>query len=214
MGPKEILAKLNEIDLSEIDLNDIDFSSAGVWPTPAKVLVGGIVFLAVLLAGYFFLVTDLQSELDRAVQKEGQLKTEFKEKYRQAVHLEAYRTQALEMEESFKQILSQLPSDTEIPGLIEDISKVGSANGLVFTKIALMPEEVLEFYIEKPIRIEVVGGYHSLGAFVSDVADLSRIVTLHDFQIQPQGGGRDEGGTLLKMGITAKTYRYKDGVGS
>ena len=98
--------------------------------------------------------------------------------------------------------------------MIEDISKVGVSNGLVFNKIDLLPEQVLEYYIEKPIRIEVVGGYHSLGAFVSDVADLSRIVTLHDFQIKPQGGGRTEGGTLLTMEITAKTYRYKDGAGS
>lgn len=214
MALKDTLAKLNEIDFNEIDLNDIDFSSAGLWPAPVKALVGVAVFVGVLLLGYFFLVTDLQTELDRVVKEEGLLKTEFKEKYRQAVHLESYRIQALEMEESFKQILSQLPSDTEIPGLIEDISKVGVSNGLVFNKIDLLPERILEYYIEKPIRIEVVGGYHNLGAFVSDVADLSRIVTLHDFQIQPQGSGRTEGGTLLKMGITAKTYRYKDGAGS
>jgi type IV pilus assembly protein PilO len=214
MALKDTLAKLNEIDFNEIDLNDIDFSSAGLWPAPVKALIGVAVFIGVLLLGYFFLVTDLQTDLDRVVREEGLLKTEFKEKYRQAVHLEAYRRQALEMEESFKQILSQLPSDTEIPGLIEDISKVGVSNGLVFNKIDLLPEQVLEYYIEKPIRIEVVGGYHSLGAFVSDVADLSRIVTLHDFQIKPQGGGRTEGGTLLTMEITAKTYRYKDGAGS
>lgn len=115
------------------------------------------------------------------------------------------------MEANFQKILSQLPLDTEIPGLIEDISTVGSNNGLVFNKIDLQPEQVLEYYVEKPIRMEVVGGYHDLGAFVSDVADLSRIVTLHDFEITPQGGGVEQG-KLLRMGITAKTYRYKDGV--
>ena len=135
MALKDTLAKLNEIDFNEIDLNDIDFSSAGLWPAPVKALIGVAVFIGVLLLGYFFLVTDLQTDLDRVVKEEGLLKTEFKEKYRQAVHLEAYRRQALEMEESFKQILSQLPSDTEIPGLIEDISKVGVSNGLVFNKI-------------------------------------------------------------------------------
>ena len=89
------------------------------------------------------------------------------------------------------------------------------SNGLVFNKIDLQPEQVLEYYVEKPIRMEVVGGYHGLGAFVSDVADLSRIVTLHDFEIAPQGAGRmQQAQKLLRMGITAKTYRYKERCGS
>jgi type IV pilus assembly protein PilO len=161
------------------------------------------------LAGYFFLITDLQSELARVVQQESTLKSDYAEKYRQSALLEDYRQQAKEMEANFRMILSQLPSDTEIPGLIDDINKVGTANGLIFNKIDLLPEVILEYYVEKPIRIEVVGGYHDLGAFVSDVADLSRIVTLHDFTIKPVGGG--EVGRLLRMEITAKTYRYKDG---
>ena len=211
MALKDTIDKLNNINLSEIDLSDLDINSAGLWPTPIKVITALGVFVLILAAGYFFLVTDLQQDLAKAGAEETSLKTSYREKYAQASNLEGYRLQAKEMEASFQKILSQLPLDTEIPGLIEDISTVGSNNGLVFNKIDLQPEQVLEYYVEKPIRMEVVGGYHDLGAFVSDVADLSRIVTLHDFEITPQGGGVEQG-KLLRMGITAKTYRYKDGV--
>ena len=212
MALKDTIDKLNNINLSEIDLSDLDINSAGLWPTPIKVITALGVFVLILALGYFFLVTDLQQDLAKAGEEEKSLKTSYREKYAQASNLEGYRLQAKEMEASFQKILSQLPLDTEIPGLIEDISTVGSNNGLVFNKIDLQPERVLEYYVEKPIRMEVVGGYHDLGAFVSDVADLSRIVTLHDFEITPQGGGGAEQGKLLIMGITAKTYRYKDGV--
>ena len=117
------------------------------------------------------------------------------------------------MEESFETILRQLPSDTEIPGLIEDITLVGLKNGLAFSRIDLQPEQLHEFYIEKPIQIVVTGGYHDLGSFVSDVADLSRIVTLHDFTITPTQGrtsSNEKTGGLLRMTILAKTYRYND----
>ena len=211
MALKDTIDKLNNINLSEIDLSDLDINSAGLWPTPIKVITALGVFVLILALGYFFLVTDLQQDLAKASEEEKSLKTSYREKYAQASNLEGYRLQAKEMEANFQKILSQLPLDTEIPGLIEDISTVGSNNGLVFNKIDLQPEQVLEYYVEKPIRMEVVGGYHDLGAFVSDVADLSRIVTLHDFEITPQGGGVEQG-KLLRMGITAKTYRYKDGV--
>ena len=194
MALKDTIDRLNNIDLSEIDLSDIDVNSAGLWPTPIKVITALGVFVLILALGYFFLVTDLQQDLAKAGAEETSLKTSYREKYAQASNLEGYRLQAKEMEASFRKILSQLPLDTE-----------------VFNKIDLQPERVLEYYVEKPIRMEVVGGYHDLGAFVSDVADLSRIVTLHDFEITPQGGGAEQG-KLLIMGITAKTYRYKDGV--
>ena len=211
MALKDTIEKLNNINLSEIDLSELDINSAGLWPVPIKVIAGLVLFALILGLGYFLLVTDLQKDLANASQEEMSLKTNYREKYRQAANLEGYRLQAKEIEANFQIILSQLPLDTEIPGLIEDISKVGSNNGLVFNKIDLLPEKILEYYVEKPIRMEVIGGYHDLGAFVSDVADLPRIVTLHDFEIMAQGSGGAEQGKLLKMGITAKTYRYKDG---
>tara|TARA_R110002110_G_scaffold104829_5_gene264036 strand:- start:2027 stop:2386 length:360 start_codon:yes stop_codon:yes gene_type:complete len=116
------------------------------------------------------------------------------------------------MEDSFEAILRQLPGDTEIPGLIEDITLVGLKNGLSFRSIDLQAEIKHEFYVEKPIQISVTGSYHDLGSFVSDVADLSRIVTLHDFTIVPVAGQRanPEAGGVLAMNILAKTYRYND----
>jgi len=211
MSLKETIAKLNDINLSEIDLSDLDLNSAGLWPMPIKVISGLILFLGILLFGYLVVITNLQNDLAAASQEELALKARYREKMEQAAHLEGYRFQAQEMEANFQKILSQLPSDTEIPGLIEDISDVGSSNGLIFNKIDLLPEVVLEYYVEKPIRIEVVGNYHGFGAFVSDVADFSRIVTLHDFEIASQGLAGSEGAKVLKMVITAKTYRYKSG---
>ncbi|MBT3428159.1 MAG: type 4a pilus biogenesis protein PilO [Gammaproteobacteria bacterium] len=211
MALQDVLQSLRDIDLSDIDVNDLDFSSAGQWSAPVKGLTSLFGFSIVLAAGYFFLITDMQAEFKTAKNQEQILRESFEIKYQQAGLLEDYRQQAKEMEEKFESILRQLPSDTEIPGLIEDITEVGIKNGLIFNQIDLQEEEQLEFYVEKPINIEVTGGYHELGAFVSDVSDLPRIVTLHDFEITRKGGsssGAENRGGLLTMKITAKTYRY------
>jgi type IV pilus assembly protein PilO len=182
-------------------------------PTVIKVIIWVLAFVVVLGGGYFFLVTPLQEELARVQASEVSLRADFEKKFFESAHLESYRRQQVEMEQSFQTILLQLPSDTEIPGLIEDITLVGLKNGLNFTSIDLRPEETFEFYIEKPIQIVVSGSYHQLGAFVSDVADLSRIVTLHEFTILPEGnraGSNDVPGGMLRMNILAKTYRYND----
>ncbi len=120
-----------------------------------------------------------------------------------AVNLEAYRAQTVEMEESFAQLLRQLPSETEVPGLVDDVTDTGLGSGLDFSNIALAPEGVQEFYIETPIEIDVTGDFHDFGTFVSGVASLDRIVTLHDFSIST----RDD--SFLNMSILARTYRYK-----
>ena len=172
--------------LQNLDLADLDFNNVGSWPLPVKIIIWIIVFVGALAAGYFIRVTNLQTELAKAQAQEVDLKKDYETKYFQSAHLESYRKQQKEMEESFEAILRQLPSDTEIPGLIEDITLVGLKNGLSFSSIDLQPEQQKEFYIEKPIKIVVSGTYHDLGAFVSDVSDLSRIVTLHDFTIVPQ----------------------------
>ena len=115
--------------------------------------------------------------------------------------------QMVEMEESFGALISQLPSDTEVPGLLEDITNKGLLNGLEISSIDLQPEVAREFYVELPIAISARGSYHDLGAFISGMAGLPRIVTLHDFTIRAD----KDGGSALGMSITAKTYRYKDG---
>ena len=209
MAMQDLLESLQSFDLGQLN----DFNNVGSWPMAVKVIMWVLAFAGALALGYFLHVTDLQKELQRVQVIESELREDYELKYFEAVHLEDYRKQQLEMEESFETILRQLPSDTEIPGLIEDITLVGLKNGLSFTSIDLQPEELHEFYIEKPIKIVVTGGYHELGAFVSDVADLSRIVTLHDFTISPEGRSTKPGDTpggLLRMTILAKTYRYSD----
>lgn len=195
--------------LQDFDINDLDLDNVGSWPTPIKVIVWIITIIAVLALGYMYHVKSLQEELERQQAKEVELRSEFEKKAFQAANLEAYRKQMKEMQESFGALVSQLPSDTEVPGLLEDITNKGMANGLEFDSIQLQPEIAREFYVELPISIVARGSYHDLGAFVSGMAGLPRIVTLHDFvirQLNPDGG-------ILSLNITAKTYRYKDDEG-
>lgn len=135
------------------------------------------------------------------------LKEQFSSKAYQAANLEAYKEQMQEMEVSFGALLRQLPSDTEVPGLLEDITRTGLGSGLEFEEIKLLPEVAQQFYIELPIQIKVTGGYHDLATFVSGVASLPRIVTLHDFELAPVSAGNS---SRLSMQIMAKTYRYND----
>lgn len=195
------LESLKKVELSELDLNNI-----GVWPAPVKFIFAVILFVVVLALGYHFHLKDLQASLDAQVMEEQTLKQQFSTKAFQAANLDAYKEQMAEMEESFGALLRQLPSDTEVPGLLEDITRTGLGSGLDFEQIKLLPEVAQQFYIELPIQIDVVGSYHDLATFVSGVASLPRIVTLHDFAIAPAA----EGSSRLKMGILAKTYRYND----
>ena len=188
MAMEDLLESIQNFDVEQ--LNDVN--NVGSWPLPIKIIIWIIAFIGALACGYFLHVTNLQQQLGNVTREEKTLREDYESKYFEAAHLEDYQLQQKEMEESFEAILRQLPSDTEIPGLIEDITLVGLKNGLSFSNIEL-PETRHEFYIEKPIQIVVSGTYHGLGAFVSDVADLSRIVTLHDFTITPtnRGAGSD-----------------------
>ncbi|EGG98736.1 Type IV pilus biogenesis protein PilO [gamma proteobacterium IMCC2047] len=158
-----------------------------------------------IFLGYYFHLNDLLDEHERIAQKEVQLKQEYESKAFKAANLDVYRKQMAEMDKSFGALVRQLPKDTEVPGLLEDITHTGLGSGLEIDSIKLLPEQNAEFYVELPIEIQVRGGYHDLGSFVSGVASLPRIVTLHDFNIKPT----DSGG-MLAMTITAKTYRYND----
>ena len=191
-------------ELKEVDFNDLDFENIGVWPMAVKAVIWVLVLVAVLVLGYVYDIKDLRQQLVREQKTETELKAEFEKKAFQAANLDSYRKQMTEMEESFGALVSQLPSDTEVPGLLEDITNKGVEAGLEIESIKLGNESAKEFYIELPIEIVVSGGYHDLGAFVSGIAGLPRIVTLHNFSIDVVGG------TSLKMKITAKTYRYKD----
>jgi len=196
--------------LREFDIASLDFENVGSWPVAVKVAIWGLLLVAVLVGGYYYHIKDLQTQLAQVEAKEVELKKDFEKKAFQAANLEAYRQQMVEMEESFGALVSQLPSDTEVPGLLEDITNKGLLNGLEIASIQLQKEAAREFYVELPIAISASGSYHDLGAFISGMAGLPRIVTLHDFVITAKGDDANN----LGMSIVAKTYRYKDGEAS
>lgn len=192
--------------LRKIDLNDLDLNNVGSWPAAVRVIACILLMAAILALGYNFHLKDLEARLNQQRAEEETLKQQFTTKAFQAANLEAYKDQMKEMETSFGALLRQLPSDTEVPGLLEDITRTGLGSGLEFEEIKLQPEAVQQFYIELPIQISVVGSYHDLATFVSGVASLPRIVTLHDFSIEPL----KDSNSKLRMNILAKTYRYND----
>lgn len=193
--------------LRKIDLNDLDMSNMGAWPAAVKGMVGALLMVLVLALGYNFFVKDLQNQLDQQRADETTLKEQFATKAHMAANLERYTEQMKDMENSFGLLLRQLPGDTEVPGLLEDITRTGLGSGLEFEEIKLLPEVTQQFYIELPIQITVTGAYHELATFVSGVAGLPRIVTLHDFEIKPV---TPDIGSKLRMSILARTYRYND----
>ena len=198
MALQDTLDQLRNFDLGDLDVNNI-----GAWPTPVKAIVLLLIFIGVIGGGYYFYLTDKQKALDLAATKESELRLDYEKKSFQAANLDAYRKQKEEMEATFGALLRQLPSDTEVPGLLEDITRAALDNELTIESIDLEAENRTEFYVELPIDIVVEGDYHKIGAFVSGVANLSRIVTLHDFKVAPQKTAQN-----LKMTILAKTYRY------
>ncbi|MFP5420538.1 MAG: type 4a pilus biogenesis protein PilO [Gammaproteobacteria bacterium] len=197
--------------LRQIDLSDLDFNNVGSWPAAVKFIAGVLLLMAVIALGYNFHLNDLQVQLEAKHAEEVSLKEQFASKAFQAANLDAYKEQMQEMEVSFGALLKQLPSDTEVPGLLEDITRTGLGSGLEFEEIKLLPEAAQQFYIELPIQITVVGAYHDLATFVSGVASLPRIVTLHDFDLV---AANDDGSSKLRMSILAKTYRYNDKEGA
>ena len=184
-----------------IDLNQLDLADVARWPTAARAVVilflmGGVIFL-----GYWFHTKDQLVELESAEVKEAGLKVIFETKAKQAANLEAYEQQLEEMRESFGAMLRQLPNQTEVADLLIDVSQTGLASGLEFELFQPRAEVPREFYAELPISIRVIGGYNEFGEFISGVAALPRIVTIHDVNISHAGG-------KLGMNLTAKTYRY------
>ncbi len=185
-----------------MNLNELDLADVARWPTTARAvvilfLVGGVIFL-----GYWFHTKDQLVDLEGAGDKEDGLKVIFETKAKQAANLEAYEKQLEEMRESFGAMLRQLPNQTEVADLLVDVSQTGLASGLEFELFQPRSEVPREFYAELPISIRVIGGYHEFGEFISGVAALPRIVTVHDVNISRTGDGK------LGMNLTAKTYRY------
>ncbi len=193
--------KLN-IDWEE--LNHLDLADMGSWPTVAKGLVTLVLVLLIGTLSYFLLVDDKILQLEMSAAKEQELRQIYRVKYASAVNLELYKTQMAEMEQTFAYLLKQLPATHETPGLLDDITFAGTSTGLTFVRIHWLPEIEKDFYTELPIKIDVVGDYHQFGNFVSEVAKLPRIVSLHDFSVSTDQNER------LVFNVVAKTYRYKE----
>lgn len=191
------------MNLSEIDLNDLDFNNIAAWPAPVRMFAMGLAFAAVVGLGYWFDLKDQQLMLEQVEKKESELKVTFEDKASKAANLEAYQQQLEEMRQSFGAMLRQLPNKTQVAGLLVDVSQSGLASGLEFELFRPRDEVPKEFYAELPISVKVRGTYHEFGNFVSSVAALPRIVTIHDVRINPE----EKSGELV-MELTAKTYRY------
>ena len=190
-------------ELKSLDINDV-----GRWPLVIRVAVITVIFAMVAGLGiYWFIIEDRLPALQRAQDDEEQLRLTFENKQRKAANYDDYKEQLARIEQQFGTMLRQLPGETEIPSLIVDISQTGLAAGLQEKLFIPQPEIPKDFYAEKPIKIRLTGGYHEIGNFVSGIASLPRIVTLHDISITPEDANEFDN---LSMEVTAQTYRYLD----
>jgi type IV pilus assembly protein PilO len=191
------------------ELKRLDPKDPGRWPFLFRAL--GILALFLVLTAAFIYFVPIQNQapdLERARREEQDLMRTFDERQRKAANFEAYKGQLKEMERSFGAMLRQLPGRTEVPSLLVDISQTGLAAGLQEKLFQPAPEVRKDFYAELPIKIRLTGSYHQFGSFVSGIAALPRIVTLHDISITPEA--KDAGPDRLTLDVTAKTYRYLD----
>jgi type IV pilus assembly protein PilO len=194
-------------------LNELDLNNIGDWPNGIKAIAIGLLCVALGGAWYYFDTQDQISQLETAHRKEGQLRTSFENKQRKAASLDAYRQQLEEMKQSFGAMLRQLPDKTEVAALLVDVSQTGLAAGLEFELFQPSGEHQKDFYAELPIQVRVTGQYHEFGRFISGLAALPRIVTIHDVNIG-SGRGNRGGGDKLTLSATVKTYRYLDESGT
>ncbi|MDB9752151.1 type 4a pilus biogenesis protein PilO [Gammaproteobacteria bacterium] len=189
------------------DMNSLDLQNPGLWPTPFKTGSFVIFFLVIIFAGWHFDITDQRSSLSTLEKKETEQIGILKVKQKKAANLNALIEQMEEMEQTFGNMVRQLPNKTEVAGLLIDISQTGLSSGLNFKLFEPNAETPKEFYAELPISISVVGNYHQFGEFISGIASLPRIVTTHDVSIKTTKDDAVDGIPLLVMTAIAKTYR-------
>lgn len=191
--------------MSQFD--NLDLNNIGQWPKAAKIILAVVLVAFVSYFVYYLLVSDKIIELDKEAVLETKLKTDYQAKYFVAANLELFREQMEEAEELFAKQVKRLPESHETPGLLDDITFVGTTSRLDFVKLNWQPEIQQEFYVELPIEVQVRGSYHDFGEFVSKISGLPRIVTLHDFTINANPKG-SEGS--LNLTLQAKTYKYRE----
>ncbi|MBF7073775.1 type 4a pilus biogenesis protein PilO [Glaciecola sp. MH2013] len=188
-------------DFSKLkEVNDLDFEQVAIWPKEIKTVVAIFCIVVVSAICYYAIISSKLPQLDSAKNKESELRNVFESKYRIAVNLNAYEEQLVRIEKDFSSMLKTLPTSNETPGLLDDITFVGTDAGLSFKLLNWQQEDPKEFYTELPIQLEVAGNYHEFGQFASNVANLPRIVTLHDFDIVNNRGE-------LSLKMQARTYR-------
>jgi type IV pilus assembly protein PilO len=189
------------------ELRSLDTNDPGRWPLPFRVAAVVIVLVLIAVGGIWQFVVKVEiPDLEAAQRQEQELRTSFETKQRRAANFDAYRNQLAEIERDFGTMLRQLPGQTEVDSLLEDVSQTALAAGLVERLFQPAPEVPQDFYAELPIRLRYTGSYHEIGDFVSGVAALPRIVTLHDIRITPVNPSGEE----LQLEVTGKTYRYLD----
>lgn len=191
------------IDFSELQSVDLDLKYSGSWPPLVKGIAYLVVFLMTLTFAYYFVLSDQLSDLSKGSDLDEKLRYDYESKYRLAYNLEAYEQQMIELEVQLAQMLKKLPATHETPGMLDDITFIATSAGLRISTIKWGNEHEQEFYTELPLYIDVTGDYHQFGKFVSDVAKLPRIVSLHEFDIKKASD------TGLNFHLVAKTYRYK-----
>ncbi|OUL12550.1 fimbrial protein [bacterium AM6] len=197
----------------KVDIKNLDFNDIGNWPRNAKIVFCSLIAVVIMFVLWMLLISGKREELAGLESRETQLRAEFTKEQERAVNLEPLKQQLAQMEQVLQQMLRQLPSKTEMPDLIIDISQTALSSGLANELFEPEQEQIKEFYAEKPIKLRMVGSYHQFGAFVSGVASLPRVVilTMHDINLKPKDktGGNIRAGALELSG-TVKTYRYLD----
>lgn len=194
--------------LQDFDFNNIEWERMGVWPTPVKAIFCLLIMVIIIATGYLGLIKPAQEELQRLQADEVRFMRDYESKAFQVANLDAYRLQLVEMRQTFESVLRQLPNDTEIPDLLVDINETALSSGLQVGQLSIGTPTQRELFIEQPLRLEATGGYHEIGTFVSGISALPRIVTLHDYTIQPIN---TSGEARLRLAIDVRTYQYRDG---
>lgn len=200
----------------KINLKELDFNNIGSWPQNAKIVFCALLAIVIVVVSWFALISGKRDELETLERKEVSLRADFEKEQGRAVNLEPLKQQLAQMEQVLQQMLRQLPSKTEMPDLIIDISQTALSSGLTNELFQPGEEMTKEFYAEKPIALRMVGSYHQFGAFVSGVASLPRVVilTMHDINLKPKDPktGITARSGALELSGTVKTYRYLDDV--
>jgi len=193
---------INEI--KEFNFQSLDINLIGSWPLFIRLFLFVVFFISLLVASWFFYVSDRYKSIDSLKIKEIELRTFFETRYPESSNLQEYHLQMVRIDKMFNELLSLLPVETEIPLLLKEIDNAVVASGLVVEEIKLLPELNKDYYVELPIQITLEGNYHNIGFFVARIASMSRIVTLHNVILTPLNDAR------IRINVLAKTYRNKN----